>query len=72
MKGGPRFALTLVEAAKGADPAVPAIQRLKCVLKRLGRSYGFRAIGVLEEIAPKNTRADGAAPNGSSHQEPTP
>ena len=60
-----RFALTL--EAKDSS-AVPAIQRLKHVLKALGRAYGFRAVGVLE-IPPRGAQTKVAATPG---REPTP
>ncbi|HEV8068656.1 MAG TPA: hypothetical protein VGP76_13040 [Planctomycetaceae bacterium] len=56
-----RFALTL--ESKGSS-TVPTIQRLKHLLKVLGRSHGFRAVKVLE-VSPTNTEADVNMPDAA-------
>jgi hypothetical protein len=48
MVDGPRYRLTL--AAQRSD--VPAIQRLRALLKSLGRTYGFRC-NLAEELPAK-------------------
>jgi hypothetical protein len=66
--GRPKFSLTLVEARNGST--VPAIQRLKHVLKALGRSYGF-TVKDIREITPENTQSEVAALKDGSRLEPT-
>ncbi len=71
MTDGQRFLVELRDAPGGRygepSPDVPVYRRLAQVLKRLGRTYGFKAESVVEiasgasEVAPSGTAAEKTA-----------